>query len=61
MGAGASEVFDLRPGLIIQKLDLLRPIYRKMACLNHFGRKDPDFIREKMDAAETLRSRLSNS
>jgi S-adenosylmethionine synthetase len=36
--------FDLRPGMILKKLDLRRPIYAKTACYGHFGRAgDPDF------------------
>jgi S-adenosylmethionine synthetase len=38
--------FDLRPGVIIRDLKLLRPIYLKTACYGHFGRKDPDFTWE---------------
>jgi len=38
--------FDLRPGLIIQELNLLRPIYSKTAAYSHFGRSDPDFTWE---------------
>ncbi|XP_043912664.1 S-adenosylmethionine synthase [Protopterus annectens] len=32
--------FDLRPGAIVQDLDLKRPIYRSTACYGHFGRKE---------------------
>jgi S-adenosylmethionine synthetase len=38
--------FDLRPGMIIRELDLLRPIYSKTASYGHFGRNDPDFTWE---------------
>lgn len=31
--------FDLRPGMIIKELDLMRPIYSPTACYSHFGRK----------------------
>ena len=54
----AKEVFDMRPGLIIRNLDLLRPIYRKTACYGHFGREDPDFTWERTDRAEELRRKL---
>ncbi|MBA7476922.1 S-adenosylmethionine synthase [subsurface metagenome] len=47
--------FDLRPGAIIQTLDLRRPIYRQTACYGHFGRDDLDLPWEKTDKAETLR------
>ena len=35
--------FDLRPGMLIRDLDLLRPIYSKTAAYGHFGRDDADF------------------
>lgn len=56
----ATQVFDLRPGMIIKNLDLLRPIYRKTACYGHFGREDPDFTWERSDKAEQLRKILSS-
>jgi S-adenosylmethionine synthetase len=49
------EVFDMRPGMIIRQLDLLRPIYKKTACYGHFGRSDPDFKWERTDRVEDLR------
>ena len=55
----ASLIFDMRPGMIIKELDLLRPIYRKTACYGHFGRDDPDFTWERTDKAELLRKRLA--
>jgi len=55
----ANEVFDMRPGMIIRNLDLLRPIYRKTACYGHFGREDPDFTWERTDRIEALRSRVN--
>ncbi len=54
----AEEVFDMRPGMIIQNLDLLRPIYRKTACYGHFGREDSDFTWEKTDRTEELKKKL---
>lgn len=47
--------FDLRPAAIIEKLDLLRPIYRKTANYGHFGRELPEFTWEKTDAVDILR------
>jgi len=55
----ANEVFDMRPGVIIRDLDLLRPIYRKTACYGHFGREDPDFTWERTDRVDALRSRVA--
>ncbi|MHA2096961.1 MAG: methionine adenosyltransferase, partial [Candidatus Hodarchaeales archaeon] len=47
--------FDFRPGMIIQKLNLKRPIYAKTAAYGHFGREDPDFTWEKTDIAPLLK------
>jgi len=47
--------FDLRPGAIIKKLDLRRPIYKKTSAYGHFGRNDEDFTWEKTDKAEDIR------
>jgi S-adenosylmethionine synthetase len=55
----ARKTFDLRPGMIIQNLGLLRPIYRKTACYGHFGRPDPDFTWERTDKVEDLRKGVS--
>lgn len=52
------EHFDLRPGLIIKQLDLLRPIYKKTAVYGHFGRNDPDFTWERTDKVELLKSAI---
>ena len=30
--------FDLRPGKIVQELDLKKPIYQQTSCYGHFGR-----------------------
>jgi len=50
-----NELFDLRPGMIIQRLDLLKPIYEKTASYGHFGRSEEGFTWEKTDMAEALR------
>jgi S-adenosylmethionine synthetase len=47
--------FDLRPAAIIEKLDLLRPIYRKTSNYGHFGRELPELSWEKTDMVETLK------
>ena len=48
--------FDLRPRAIINKLDLLRPIYRITAAYGHFGRDG--FPWEETDMADKLRTYL---
>ncbi len=55
-----AEVFDLRPGAIIDALDLRRPIYRKTAAYGHFGRELPEFTWERCDRVEELRSAVGS-
>jgi S-adenosylmethionine synthetase len=52
------EVFDFRPSKIIQKLDLLKPIYRPTAAYGHFGRQGEGFTWEQLDMVDTLKSYL---
>ena len=47
--------FDLRPAAIIERLDLLRPIYGKTSNYGHFGREEAEFLWEKTDAVEALK------
>ena len=47
-------VFDFRPGKIIEKLDLLKPIYRAAAAYGHFGRTE--FPWEKTDRVAELKT-----
>lgn len=49
-----AEHFDLRPGAIIEHLDLRRPIYRQTAAYGHFGRPDLDLPWERTDKAAAL-------
>ena len=49
-----NKVFDLRPAAIIERLDLLRPIYAATAAYGHFGRELPAFTWEKTDCVEEL-------
>jgi len=49
------EHFSFKPRDMIEKLDLLKPIYRKTAAYGHFGREEPGFTWEKTDMAEKLR------
>ncbi len=51
-----NEVFDLRPGAIIDELDLRRPIYRKTAAYGHFGRELPEFTWERTDKVDALKA-----
>ena len=47
ISAAVAQVFDARPGLLIQELDLRRPIYRQTAAYGHFGRTGKDFTWEQ--------------
>ena len=50
-----SDLFPLKPGRIIEYLNLLRPIYRKTAAYGHFGRELPEFTWEDTSRADELR------
>jgi len=50
-----NEYFDLRPGAIIQDLNLRRPIYQQLAAYGHFGRDDLDLTWENTDRADEIR------
>jgi len=46
------DVFDMRPAAIIERLNMLRPIYRDTAAYGHFGR--PEFPWEASDRVAEL-------
>lgn len=50
------DVFDLRPHAIIKRLDLRKPIYRKLAAYGHMGREDLDTAWERTDMVDALRN-----
>ncbi|MEP6856332.1 MAG: methionine adenosyltransferase domain-containing protein, partial [Pedococcus sp.] len=57
--AAITSVFDLRPGAIVDELDLLRPIYQATAAYGHFGRTSVEgvenaFTWERTDRVEAL-------
>jgi len=49
------DLFPLTPRTIIDRLNLLRPIYRETARNGHFGRTGPGFTWEKTDMAAKLK------
>ncbi len=51
-----TEHFDLRPGAIIQELDLRKPIYQQVAAYGHFGRDDLDLPWERTNKAALLKA-----
>ena len=58
LSAIVRDLFDLRPGKIITKLDLRRPIYEQTAAYGHFGRTDVDLPWEHTDMVEALKAAL---
>jgi S-adenosylmethionine synthetase len=54
LGKAVRQVFDCRPGHIIQQLDLLRPIYRQTAAYGHFGRSEKELTWEHTDRTDAL-------
>lgn len=57
LARAVTSVFDFRPGKIIEKLDLLRPIYRETSAYGHFGRGQ--FPWEKTDQIDVLVKAIS--
>ena len=52
-----NKVFDMRPRSIIERLDLLRPIYTETAAYGHFGRESAaGFTWEKLDRMDEIKS-----
>lgn len=51
-----TKAVDLRPHAIIERLDLLRPIYGLTSAYGHFGRELKEFTWEKRDLAKDLRA-----
>ena len=56
LAALISRHFDFRPAMIIETLDLRRPIYGPVAAYGHFGREDLDLPWERLDKAEMLKA-----
>jgi len=49
---------DMRPGAIIKRLDLCRPIYKQVAAYGHFGRPDLDLPWERLDLVDIFQKNL---
>lgn len=54
--AVVKKCFDMRPAAIIERLDLLRPIYKQSASYGHFGRDC--FSWERLDMVKELQSQF---
>ena len=53
------DVFDFRPGAIIDRFDLQRPIYESLSAYGHFGRTDLNLPWEETDRTEELKRALA--
>lgn len=55
------ELFDMRPKAIIERLDLLRPIYSPTSAYGHFGREPQEglFPWENLHLLKELKAKLS--
>ena len=53
------SIFDFRPGAIIERFDLQRPIYEPLSAYGHFGRTDVEAPWEQVDQADALTEALS--
>jgi S-adenosylmethionine synthetase len=60
LSAAVSHVFDARPGMLTQELDLRRPIYKKTAAYGHFGREEPEFTWEKTPKIDALKDAVQS-
>jgi S-adenosylmethionine synthetase len=59
INAAVNEIFDMRPKAIIERLDLLRPIYGETSAYGHFGRtSEKGFSWERLDKLDELRARF---
>ncbi len=54
LGRVINEAFDLKPKAIIDRFDLLRPIYKNTAAYGHFGRAE--FPWERLDYVDQIKS-----
>jgi len=59
LSAAIEDVFDLRPGAIVDELDLKRPVFTPTSAYGHFGRSGDGFTWERLDRVEALQSALA--
>ena len=54
--AGVNEIFDMRPRAIIERLNLMSPIYSPTAAYGHFGREhESSFTWERLEYIDALK------
>jgi S-adenosylmethionine synthetase len=54
--AAVERVFDARPGMLIEELDLRKPIFRATASYGHFGRVGKGFTWEQTPRLDELKA-----
>ncbi len=55
LARAVNVVFDLRPGMIIQALNLRRPLYQQVAAYGHFGRNELKLPWEQLNKVVALK------
>ena len=58
INSAVNEIFDMRPQAIIERLDLLKPIFAQTAAYGHFGRRDIELPWEQLTLLEQLKSKF---
>jgi len=61
LSAAIGRVFDCRPGMLIQELNLRRPIFRNTAAYGHFGRTGKNFTWEATPRLEELQAAVGRT
>tara|TARA_R110002049_G_scaffold164429_6_gene330461 strand:- start:1223 stop:1669 length:447 start_codon:yes stop_codon:yes gene_type:complete len=57
INSAINELFDMRPKALIERLNLLQPIYRDTSAYGHFGRSSANgFTWEKLDKLDELKA-----
>lgn len=55
ISAMLTKTVDMTPRGIIERLNLLRPIYKQTSSYGHFGRTEKDFTWERLDLVDTFK------
>ena len=61
ISAYVMEHVDLRPAAIIERFNLRRPIYKKLAAYGHMGREDLKAPWENLDLSIAMRAELNSA
>lgn len=53
-----NDIFDMRPKAIVERLNLLKPVFSDTAAYGHFGRADKEFEWENLRYLDDLKARF---